>query len=135
MWRKSLEAWLVLMIAETIHGTLRAVAIAPALGDFRARQIAVLSGALIIVGIATLLARWLGVSATRRLLAIGVLWVALTLVFEVALGRALLHASWQRIASDYDLPRGGLLPLGLVVMALAPWIGARLRGLRASPAA
>jgi hypothetical protein len=122
------------MVAESIHGTLRAVVIAPALGDLRARQVGVLTGALIVVVIAAWLACWLAVSATRRLLAIAILWVALTLIFEVTLGRVVLDASWEHIASDDDLRRGGRMPLGLRAMALAPLMGARIRGLRAAPA-
>ena len=51
----------------------------------------------------------------------------LTLTFEIAFGRFVVHASWARIASDYDLPRGGLLPIGLLVLAAAPLIAAKLR--------
>jgi len=35
--------------------------------------------------------------------------------------------SWERMASDYDISRGGLLPLAFVVMAFAAYAGARLR--------
>ena len=57
----------------------------------------------------------------------GIVWLALTLIFEIAFGRFVAHASWARIASDYDLPRGGLLPIGLLVLAGAPLIAAKLR--------
>jgi hypothetical protein len=33
------------------------------------------------------------------------------------------------MASDYDIVRGGLLPLGFVVMAFAAYAGARLRAI------
>jgi hypothetical protein len=35
-----------------------------------------------------------------------------------------MHASWQAIGSDYDVIHGGLLPIGLVLLALAPLITA-----------
>ncbi len=57
---------------------------------------------------------------------IGVGWMVLTLGFEVLLGRA-LGAGWDRILADYDLPHGGLMPLGLLWLAVAPWAAARLR--------
>jgi len=37
---------------------------------------------------------------------------------------------WSRIASDYDVLRGGLLPIGLLVLTAAPLIAAKLRGVR-----
>ena len=52
----------------------------------------------------------------------------LTLGFETASGRYIVHAPWSRIASDYDLPRG--LPIGLVVLSMAPLIAARVRHVR-----
>ena len=48
-------------------------------------------------------------------------------MFELSLGVA-IGLSWERITSDYDIVKGGLLPLGFVVMAFAPYAGARLRG-------
>jgi hypothetical protein len=38
-----------------------------------------------------------------------------------------VHASWSRIASDYNLLRGGLLPIGLLVLTAAPLIAAKIR--------
>jgi hypothetical protein len=63
---------------------------------------------------------------------IGVMSVVLTLAFEIGLGR-LVGSSWNRIASDYNLLQGGLMPIGLGVMAMSPWIALRFR--RLPPAA
>ena len=43
---------------------------------------------------------------------VGALWVALTLTFEILLGRA-IGASWDRILSDYNPARGGFMLAGL----------------------
>lgn len=102
--------------------------LAPLVGDFRARQIAVFTGSVLILAIAALFIRWVRPSRLWDALAVGVVWFGLTLIFEVVFGRFVVHASWSRLASDYDLTRGGLLPVGLLVEALAPAIAARLRG-------
>jgi hypothetical protein len=60
----------------------------------------------------------------RRQLCIGGAWVALTLAFEILLGRA-MGASWDRILSDYNPARGGFMLAGLVVLFLAPWLTRR----------
>jgi hypothetical protein len=54
--------------------------------------------------------------------------VSLTVVFEFSLGRA-LGSSWDRILSDYDPSRGGLMLFGLAFMLGTPWLAARARGL------
>jgi hypothetical protein len=57
---------------------------------------------------------------------VGIMWFLLTLTFEIVFGRLVMHASWQRLGSDYDLVHGGLLPLGLLLLAAAPLITAKL---------
>ncbi|HWW75740.1 MAG TPA: hypothetical protein VNZ44_10105 [Pyrinomonadaceae bacterium] len=121
--------WLVIVAVESAHGTLRELFLAPAVGDFRARQIAVFTGSLLILGVAYLFVRWIRAGSTGRLLAVGLLWLFMTLLFEFGLGFFVLGYSWERVASDYDLSRGGLMSFGLVLLTLAPLIAARLRGL------
>ena len=125
-WLRAIAVWVLLMSAEIVHGVARTLFLAPAVGDFRARQLAVVSGSLLMLAIGCLTIRWLQPRAGRALLSIGVMWVVLTLAFEIGLGR-LVGYSWSRIASDYNLLDGGLMPLGLGVMAMAPWIAARFR--------
>lgn len=125
--RRALAVWLLLMALETTHGILRRLLLVPAVGDLPARQIGVGVGSLLILLVAVATAPWLQVRTRQQQATTGVLWAVLTLGFEVALGLA-TGASWARIRSDYDLTHGGLMPLGLVVLALAPAIGTRLRG-------
>ncbi len=125
MLLRALAVWLVLIGGEVVQGALRARYLAPRVGDLRARQLGVFVGSAQIMLIARGFARWLRAESPRAQLRVGGLWVALTLVFEVGFGRRALGYSWQRLASDYDPRRGGLLPVGLAVMALAPWLAAR----------
>jgi hypothetical protein len=127
MWRRALALWLAIIAAESVHGALREWLLRPALGDLRARQLSVTTGALVILAVAALGSRWLAARSVRAQLRVGAAWVALTIAFEVALGRLVLGYGWSRITEDYDPRRGGLLALGMIVLALAPWIAARLR--------
>lgn len=124
-WRASLT-WMLIILVETLHGMAREIFIAPALGDLRARQVGVLSGCVLIFSIAWLTARWMGARSRRAQLLVGGYWVALTLAFEFALGRA-LGASWERILEDYNPARGGFMMLGMAFLFLAPMLAARLR--------
>jgi hypothetical protein len=122
-----LLAWLLIIAAESVHGTLRQFLLAPVAGDLRARQIGVVTGALIVFAIACALIRWLRVEGRRALLATGALWVMLTVLFEAGLGRALGY-DWSRILADYRPQEGGFMALGLAVMLVSPLAAARLRG-------
>lgn len=118
-----------MMVAETVHGIARELFIAPVIGDLRARQIGVFVASLIVLAIAWASARWMGANTRRAQIIVGILWVALTIVFEFSLGRA-IGASWNRILSDYNPLRGGWMLLGLLVMMFAPMLGAGLRAKR-----
>lgn len=123
--RRTLVVWLVIIAAETVHGVLRALFLAPLVGDLRARQIGVAVGSVIIVAIVLAFSRWLGVRSTRRQLGVGLVWVVLTIAFEAGLG-TLLGLSAERMLADYDVRAGGFMVFGLVVMLLSPWIAARV---------
>ncbi len=125
-----LAVWLVIICVESIHGVLRTLYLVPLVGDFRARQISVLLGSLLILTVAYVFVRWIRADTTASLLMVGLVWLALTVVFELSFGRFVIGLSWERIASDYDVPHGGLLLCGLFVLTLSPIIAAKLRGFK-----
>ena len=121
-WTRALLAWLVIIVAESIHGTLRPVP-RPAIGDLPAVR-PVCSPARRSSSSRSRLSRWLG-AARRTVAGIGALWVVLTVAFEVALGRGVFHYDWSRILGDYDLSQGGLMGFGLLAMLFMPLLAAR----------
>jgi hypothetical protein len=130
---RALLVWLLIVAAESVQGTLRRMLFDPDV-EFVVRQVSVLTGALIIFAITWACIRWLRIRSAAGALGVGVLWVVLTLAFEILIGRA-LGLSWARISSDYDLLHGGLMPLGLLAMALTPWAVRRLEAERRLKAA
>jgi len=125
---RAVTVWLILIAAEILHGIARGVFLVPRVGEFRSSQIGVFTGSLIILIVALVFVRWIGPSKTTGLLAVGVLWLGLTLSFEILFGRLVVGASWERLAADYNLLEGGLLPIGMLILTLSPLIAARLRG-------
>jgi hypothetical protein len=126
---RAVAIWGGIILAEVAHGIARVLILEPIVGDFRARQIAVFTGSAIILGIALASIRWLRPSSPREALGAGAIWLALTLTFEILFGRFVAGASWDRLWSDYNLLQGGLLPLGLLVLTMAPLGAAHWRGL------
>ena len=128
IFRRGIIVWLVFIFAESLNGTVRNLLLAPSLGNFWAHQISFFTGSILVLAIALASVRWLHASRSQ-LLGVGLLWLLLTVAFEIALGRFILGYSWERIAADYNLPQGGLMPVGLVLLTLAPLIAAKIRGL------
>jgi len=121
LWRRAVLVWMVMMLAETAHGALREILIAPAIGGLRARQLGVFVGSLLNFVIAWFMAGWLNAKTRREQLMVGGVWVTLTVVFEFVLGRA-TGASWNRILSDYNPLHGGLMLLGLAFLFCTPML-------------
>jgi hypothetical protein len=122
---------MLMMLAETGHAAVREIWLGPLVGALRARQLGVLIGSVIVLLIAWACSRWILDGTLAAQFAIGGFWVALTLVFEFAVGRA-MDLRWSRLLSDYNPAQGGFMLLGLAVMFIAPgwvarWPGARKR--------
>lgn len=124
---RALLVWLLMMALEIVQGVLRNQFLAPLFGSLRSRQIGVLSGSVLILAVAILTIGWIRPTSERSLLEIGAMWLVLTLSFEFGLGRA-TNRPWDDLLADYDLTRGGFLSFAMVLLALSPWIAARIRG-------
>ena len=97
-WYKALVTWLLIVLAESIHGTIRQLFIAPALGGLQARQVGVIIGSAIIFLIAMTCIRWIGSISFGESFRVGLLWVTLTVIFEFSLGAP--GYSQERMLSD-----------------------------------
>ena len=130
LWIRAFTVWLIIMVVESLHGTLRTLFLEPWLGSFRARQISVFTGCLMFLGITLLFIRWIRVESAKLLIAIGFFWIVLTVLFEFTLVRSLLGFTWERAVEDFDLSRGGLMIFGLLFMLFTPLLAAKLRGIK-----
>ncbi len=124
-WRHAVLAWMLVMLLESVHGTLRELFVAPVIGDLHARQAGVVVGSALVFAVAWFTSKWLGARSRCALLWVGGLWVVLTLAFEISLGRA-TGAGWDRIFADYNPLRGGFMIFGLAFMFVSPLLAAKL---------
>ena len=129
VFTRGVIVWLVIIIAESLHGAARRLFLEPYIGEFRASQVGVLTGAAIILAVSVASVRWIGARSVQQLLGVGLLWLVLTLSFEFLLGRLVLGYSWERIGAEYNLLKGGLMAIGLLVLTISPVVAARWRGL------
>ena len=124
---RAIAVWLIIIAAEIVHGILRAIVLVPRVGEFRSNQIGVFTGSAIILAIAYVSVRWIGASHHSELLLVGAMWLVQTVAFEVLFGRFVMDLPWERLLADYNMLAGGLMPLGLVVLLLSPWIASKLQ--------
>ena len=131
---RSLAVWVLLLIVAVLNGGLRDTWLSPRLGDTvgRALSTLLLSG-LILLG-AWLTIGWIRPRTTGEALLIGAIWLALVLAFEFLVGHYGFGKPWGDLLADYDVRRGRIWVVVLVVTLLAPLLTARVRGLVGSDA-
>jgi hypothetical protein len=128
IWRRGLAIWFLIIFAESIHGTLRELLLAPRIGDLTARRAGVVTGTAIIFAITMLTIRWIGAVRPIDLIAIGIGWAGLTIAFEALLGAWVFGYPKERIIADFDIRQGGLMGFGILFMVFVPVTSAIIRG-------
>lgn len=123
---RGLLIWLLIMLAETIHGMLRGLFLAPLVGAAAAERIGWPIGAALVIGIAALTIRWADLTARWQLLALGAVWAVLTVGFEAIIGM-LRGLDAQAMLAELN-PLTGSIAWSAAMMLAAPLVAARLRG-------
>lgn len=121
--------WIGIAILEMAHGIIRARFIAPKIGDLRSRQIGVASGSILILAYTWIVFPWLSLNTASDAIQVGGLWLLCMLLFEFTVGHFVFHFSWKWLLNDFNLFKGRLLIIGMLILALAPWISGRLHGM------
>ncbi|BCR04231.1 hypothetical protein DESUT3_13000 [Desulfuromonas versatilis] len=125
---RSLGLWLLLIPVAIANAGIREKLLVPLLGEGLALPASGLLLSLLILALTlVLLPLFRGACAAHYLL-VGGLWLALTLAFELVMGRVVMGRSWGEVAQVFNLRQGNLMLLVLLTTALAPYLAARLRG-------
>jgi hypothetical protein len=125
---RAVLVWFVLLIIASINGGIREAIIIPATGDTAGRAISTLMLSAAIFVLCWLTIRWIAPASTADALTVGGIWVAMTLAFEFLAGHYLFGHPWSRLLEDYNVARGRIWILVLIVTAFAPWVTASMRG-------
>jgi hypothetical protein len=128
IWR-ALGIWIVILLLANMNGALRELWLIPQLGAApgRALSTVLLSGLVFLLTWLTI--SWIHPSTKGEALGIGAFWLVLTLAFEFLAGHYVFRKPWADLLVDYDVTRGRIWVLVLVVVLLAPLWTARLNGL------
>lgn len=125
---KATALWFAVLALAMANGIAREKLLVPAIGPVAALVASgiILSACVFLVALAAV--PWYGRLSAAQWLAVGVVWLALTLVFEFGFGRLVQHKGWTELFEAYTFKGGNIWPLVLLVVLLAPWLAAKLRG-------
>jgi hypothetical protein len=119
---KYVLAWMPMVPIAIANAALRQLWYGKYVAELRAHQISTATALLFFsLYIWVVIRRWRPASAGQALI-IGVLWLMLTIAFEVLFGRYVAGLPWSRLVHDYNLGAGRvwvLIPLWLLV---APYV-------------
>ena len=120
MLARALAVWCLLLLLAVLNGGVRDTWLTPALGDPIGRAISSVLLSLVILFATWLTIGWIGPTTAGQAMAVGALWVGLTLAFEFGVGHYGFGKSWAELLADYDLLRGRIWILVLLTTFVAP---------------
>jgi hypothetical protein len=133
MLLRALLIWCGLLAAAFANGILRAVWLAPMVGDSVAHVIGAIILSAVVAVVTWEAIDWLHPHTANDALLIGDEWVLLTFGFEVLSGYVLIGTSWHRLLMEYNVTQGLQWELVLTTMLVAPAVAAIRQHLVARP--
>tara|TARA_R110001599_G_scaffold296338_1_gene500583 strand:- start:154 stop:609 length:456 start_codon:yes stop_codon:yes gene_type:complete len=124
---KALVIWTAIVVLAIANGSLREFLLVPVLGTQAALVLSGLLLSVLIIGVAYLSLPWLKPRQPVQVWGIGLVWLALTLIFEFSFG-LLQGKSWPELFEAYTFEGGNLWLVVLATTAFAPYMAAKLRG-------
>jgi hypothetical protein len=108
-----------------VNGSFRVSVLIPRIGEQCGHIISTLMLCCFIAALVWFFIRRLKPKTPAAAIALGAFWVALTLAFEFGFGHFVAQKSWAELLNDYNVLRGRIWPLVLVVIAIFPYIASR----------
>ena len=115
-------AWLLMPIIGIINGIIRQYGYSNALGELWAHQVSTVTGIILFGLYIWVLTRWWKIQSSAQAIAIGVMWLALTVAFEFLFGHYVMKHPWSRLLHDYNILEGRIWALVLLFVVIAPYI-------------
>jgi len=126
VWRYAL-AWVGMLVLAIANGALRQATFGRVLPELRAHQLSTLIGSVLMGAFMWVVLRWWPPASRREAIAIGLLWVSLTVAFEFFMGLVLLGRPVAQVLADYNVFAGRVWVLFLLWLTVAPWLFFRIR--------
>jgi hypothetical protein len=126
---RAAAVWLLLLFVAFVAATVRVKLLEPRVGEPSAHVLGSLLVAVVFAALILALAPWVVPDLdARRLLVLGGGWTLATVGFEFGFGRWVMGHPWSRLLADYDLRRGRIWVLVLLVILVMPTLTRLLRG-------
>jgi hypothetical protein len=123
---KALAVWVAMAVSAVINGIVRQSVLVPILGEGAARPLSAAMLLILVYVLTWVFLRWTNRPTGRGLWVVGAGWLALTVIFETALGFFVSGMSAPEIAASYNPLAPTLWFYVLAGILVAPPLVARL---------
>jgi hypothetical protein len=113
--------WLPMPVIGTLNGLFRGFVLMQFMSEFYAKQISSVILVILLFFYTAFIFGRLGISSLKDSLLTGLLWVMLTISFELLLGYVVLQQDINVMLREYNLLKGNLWLLVLVAIMLLPY--------------
>lgn len=120
-------AWAPMVLLAIGNGALREFTYGKHLSELRAHQLSTVAGLLLFATYIYGLTKMWPLQSSSQAVAIGCIWLVLTLAFEFGFGHYLMGRPWPVLLHDYNIFAGRLWLLLLIWIAVAPSVFYRLQ--------
>jgi hypothetical protein len=114
--------WFAFPFLAIFNATIRELVYKKPLGDLTAHQISTATGIIFFGIIFYLIFRKWKIESVKHAILIGLIWLGLTILFELGFGYYVMGNSWQKLLQDYNLAAGRVWSLFLAWIPIAPYI-------------
>jgi len=126
MVKKSILIWLLIIPLAILNGGLREAFLTPRLGESCAQPISGIILIILIFIVSFIFIPRIGKGLPKTYWKIGILWVAMTIVFEIILGLA-MGDTFTELLKAYDITTGNLWLLIVLLTGVMPWLVAKIK--------
>jgi hypothetical protein len=120
-------AWVPMVLIAIVNAIAREQGYGPHLDELRAHQLSTLTAILLFGVYIWALTRWWRIRTDGQAIAIGLVWLGLTVAFEFLFGHYAMGNSWEHLLSDYNILKGRVWILVLIWVSVAPYAFYRLK--------
>ena len=121
MWKYVLT-WIPMVFIAIINGAIREGWYRKHLSELQPHQVSTATGVLLFgVYIWALIRTWRPASAGQAI-AIGLVWLGMTVVFEFLFGHYVAKRSWRELLHDYNIVAGRVWLVVLLWITIAPYV-------------
>ena len=114
--------WFAFPFLGILNGVLREAVYKKFVGDLAAHQISTATGIVFFAIIFYFIFKKWKIESAKHAIAIGLIWLGLTILFEFGFGHYIMGNPWQKLLHDYNIWEGRVWSLFLVWITVAPFI-------------